>query len=285
MRFIFSVVLVCLMSAVVRGFSPSARVFGVKTARLDSGRSLSQQSRGRVEAVKMVSPSAVLAAPVMYSMMSANEYITHRWYQHAEMSKVGWWKALGLPKIKGGGHVEHHAETRDDMSLKLDDPKWVTTPAAKSLDSDKYRGTAFTWLTSAIMTLQMTLTSAPIFTLLMGFSLKSFFVMLMPSMLLHTLVWNCLHPNMHGLPDIPITEGPPARALAFLRNSAYFKWLYTNHEGHHVVGGQGNYNVCCPGTDHVLGTFVKEEDWRPRQAASLAKLNKPTTPEPDLVVS
>ena len=47
-------------------------------------------------------------------------------------------------KLKGGGHVEHHAETYDDMSLKKD-PRWRRTPAAASLDSDAFRGTAFTW--------------------------------------------------------------------------------------------------------------------------------------------
>ena len=36
---------------------------------------------------------------------------------------------MSLPKVKGGGHVEHHAETYDDMSLKTDE-KWMNTPAA-----------------------------------------------------------------------------------------------------------------------------------------------------------
>jgi hypothetical protein len=36
------------------------------------------------------------------------------------------------PQIKGGGHVEHHAETYDDMSLKSD-PMWKKTPASKHL--------------------------------------------------------------------------------------------------------------------------------------------------------
>ena len=47
--------------------------------------------------------AAVAAAPIMYGLMSINEYMTHRWYQHAEISKVGWWKALRMPKVKGGG--------------------------------------------------------------------------------------------------------------------------------------------------------------------------------------
>ena len=31
-----------------------------------------------------------------------------------------------------------------------------------------------------------------------------------------------------------------------------------------MVGGKGNYNVCCPLTDHLVGTFVPEREWRPR---------------------
>ena len=32
--------------------------------------------------------------------------------------------------------------------------------------------------------------------------------------------------------------------------------------GHHVLGGQCNYNVCCPMTDHLLGTYVPVEEWQ-----------------------
>jgi hypothetical protein len=226
-------------------------------------------------ALKMGLPPQVaagLAAPVMYGLMSINEYMTHRWYQHAEISKVGWWKSLGMPKVKGGGHVEHHAETLDDMTLKTD-AKWRESPAAKSLDDDVYRGTAFTWLTSGIMTIQMCISVIPIYTLLLGFSLSTTFALLFPSMMIHALIWNALHPNMHGLPDMPISGGAPASWMAGLRNSKFFKFLYQNHEGHHVLGGQGNYNVCCPGTDHLVGTYIPEAAWRPRQAASLAKMN------------
>ena len=282
--------------------------------------------------------AAVAAAPIMYGLMSINEYMTHRWYQHAEISKVGWWKALRMPKVKGGGHVEHHAETLDDMvstsfcesgscvlacsldrkgrpcdsamarplfmmqddafanpsfsfvasndipdtihyylqTLKMDE-KWKNTPAAKSLDSDAYRGTGFTWMTSFIMMIQMCISVIPIYTMGLGFTLSSTFAMLLPAMFLHALVWNALHPNMHGLPDMPAREGAPSSWMAGLRDSAYFKYLYQNHEGHHVAGGQANYNVCCPGTDHLLGTYMSQAQWRPRQEASIAKMNKPVT--------
>ena len=37
--------------------------------------------------------------------------------------------------------------------------------------------------------------------------------------------------------------------------------------GHHVLGGQCNYNVCCPGTDHLLGTYVPSAVWSQRMRA------------------
>ena len=97
----------------------------------------------------------VLAAPVMYALMSVNEYATHRWYQHEEFNRDHAFQRFcqrvaafvskrpiflkdgrrNMIKIKGGGHVEHHAETYDDMSLKKD-AKWRQTKAAASLDSD-----------------------------------------------------------------------------------------------------------------------------------------------------
>ena len=37
--------------------------------------------------------------------------------------------------------------------------------------------------------------------------------------------------------------GAPSRPLEGLRNTAYFKYIYENHQGHHVLGGQCNYNA------------------------------------------
>merc|ERR1712182_1091 len=99
---------------------------------------------------------------------------------------------------------------------------------------------------------------------LMGYKLKHTFMCLAPGMLLHAAVWNALHPNMHSLPDIPISDGVPSSWLAWARSSKFFKFLYVNHEGHHVIGGKGNYNVCCPLTDHLVGTFIPEAQWRAR---------------------
>ena len=103
--------------------------------------------------------------------MSINEYFTHKYYQHAEFNTSPWFQWLArtpcvrplgktVPKTGGGGHVEHHAETLDDMTLKTD-AKWRSTKVAKSLDDDLYRGTAFTWTQTRVMTSQMLSTTIP----------------------------------------------------------------------------------------------------------------------------
>ena len=60
---------------------------------------------------------------------------------------------------------------------------------------------------------------------------------------------------MHGLGDVPWSYGFASKPLAFLRNTPYFKYIYENHQGHHVLGGQCNYNVCCPMTDHLVRAY------------------------------
>jgi len=252
-----------------------------------------------------LSPVKVLVSiPALYALMSVNEYATHRWYQHEEFNRDHAFNRLfqrllhftkkrpltveragkqynNVVKIFGGGHVEHHAETYDDMSLKKDD-KWRATKAAKSLDSDTFRGTAFTWTVTAMMTGQMLPTSLPVFAL-MGFTLLETFAVLLPGMLIHALVWNMLHPPMHGLPDVPGSFGAPGRPLAFLRNTPYFKYIYENHQGHHVLGGQANYNVCCPLTDHLMGTYVKPAAWSAKMRSvpgpdAVARWGTPVSP-------
>jgi len=87
----------------------------------------------------------------------------------------------------------------------------------------------------------------------------------------HALVWNMLHPPMHGLPKVPASFGAPSawpfRLDDRLRNSPDFKYIDENHQGHHVLGGQANYNVCCPLTDHLLGTYVSAPVWSKKMRA------------------
>ena len=107
------------------------------------------------------------------------------------------------------------------------------------------------------MTIQMIPTFLPVFMGLLKFSLVQSILFLIPAMLIHGIIWNTIHPNMHGLSDVPMNEGPPSNMLSRWRNSGYFKYIYRYHEMHHIVGGTANYNVCCPLTDHILGTYQK----------------------------
>ena len=131
--------------------------------------------------------------------------------------------------------MEHHAETLDDMSLKSD-KRWKASPAAKALDADTYRGTAFSWKVFSLMTLQMLPTAIPCF-MMIGFSFFHTILMLIPALLLHGLVWNAIHPTMHGLQEVPLAFGPPSNILSRFTSSPYFRYIYKNHVGHHVVGG------------------------------------------------
>ena len=264
----------CALCA-AQAFSPAATLRPHSTRSLAAVAAQPVSRRAEAEPSMFLSlPKIAISVPTLYALMSVNEYVTHRWYQHEEFNRDHLFQRFcqyvarivsrrpiftpdgrrNLIKLKGGGHVEHHAETYDDMSLKKD-PRWRKTKAAASLDSDTFRGTAFTWPVTGIMTMQMMPTTLPVFALL-GFSLLETIAVLLPGMLVHALVWNMLHPPMHGLPEVPSSVGAPSAPLAALRNTAYFKYIYENHQGHHVLGGQCNYNVCCPLTDHLLGTYV-----------------------------
>jgi hypothetical protein len=217
---------------------------------------------------------AVVGLPVMYGIMSLNEYLTHRYYQHNEIGQTEIYKQLRenklIPKIDGGGHVEHHAETFDDMSLKIDDEAWMRSPPAQRLNEDPWRGTAFTWAVTAMMIAQCIPTTYPIFHLL-GWSVLETTALFLPAMILHGLVWNALHPHMHGLPDVPASVGLPSSLLAPLRSSPAFAALWENHAGHHVASGRANYNVCCPGVDFLAGTAMPRSEWEPKVRHRVAK--------------
>lgn len=267
-------------------FAPAAQRSLSMTPPLAPARAAQPQMVGTV--------GKILALPTMYALMSVNEYVTHRYFQHAEFNKQAFLQRAsqlltGKPiKVRGGGHVEHHAETYDDMSLKNDE-RWKRTPAAASLNDDVFRGTAFSWKVSGLMCIQMLPTTLPAYAAL-GFTLPATVALLLPSMLLHALLWNALHPPMHGLGNVPISYGAPSSTLSRFLNSRYFKWIYENHMGHHVLGGQCNYNVCCPLTDHLVGTFVPTKDWAPKMrplprgaeiiAPAVAPRGVPQLPEP-----
>ena len=183
----------------------------------------------------------ILVVPTMYTLMSLNEYMTHRYFQHLEFNRPdNFIKLKNLlsrftgkspldHKMAGDGHVEHHAETYDDMSLK-NDARWRSNAVAKALDADPFRGTAFHWKATLLMTIQMIPSAFPTY-MLMGWSARATLAILLPSMLIHAIVWNAVHPPMHGLPPVALKFGfgtgfPGGAALSrWILESAYGRFI------------------------------------------------------------
>jgi len=263
-----------LMGAALMGSIASASAFAPVVGKVGgrarvglSSCARTRPSRDAETKMDMGIASAIAGIPLMYGLLSGNEYVTHRYFQHNEMGKLKIYQSLKkqgkLPHLPTTVHVEHHAETYDDMMLKTDDPVWMKSKPAQLLNDDPYRGTIFAWDATALMFAQCIPSVYPAFFLL-GWSFAATTALFVPAMLIHGLVWNALHPHMHGLPDVPASVGLPSSVFASLRGSAVFEYLRVHHVGHHVASGQVNYNVCCPGMDAIVGTFMTEEEWTPK---------------------
>lgn len=196
----------------------------------------------------------VVGLAALYAIMSMAEYVYHRYFQHLGLNKVGAVrtvrKTFKLNTFQGDGHVEHHRETLDDMTLDVEPGRELV------LDIDPFRGTSFPWHGTLKMFIGVFLLAFPTLTFL-GWSAQVIVPVVVSAMLFHALLWNALHPHMHGLPDVPLEVGAPSWVLKGFRDSALFNFLRENHAGHHrAVGSHGNYNVCCPGVDQIVGTNV-----------------------------
>ena len=98
-------------SAFSVGKVTSSRVKSFKPLTINSRSSaaVSNTKMSMLPAIQAMAPlsKVLLGLPVMYMLFSANEYVTHRYYQHNEIGKMFFYKTLrkfGLfPKIDGGG--------------------------------------------------------------------------------------------------------------------------------------------------------------------------------------
>ncbi|CAL1169946.1 unnamed protein product [Cladocopium goreaui] len=204
----------------------------------------------------------VVGLAALYAIMSMAEYVYHRYFQHLGLNKVGAVrtvrKTFKLNTFQGDGHVEHHRETLDDMTLDVEPGRELV------LDIDPFRGAGagdqlqyqlpMAWYFEDVY---WRLSVGFPYAYFPGWSAQVIVPVVVSAMLFHALLWNALHPHMHGLPDVPLEVGAPSWVLKAFRDSALFNFLRENHAGHHrAVGSHGNYNVCCPGVDQIVGTNV-----------------------------
>mmetsp|Transcript_99847 Transcript_99847/g.316986 ORF Transcript_99847/g.316986 Transcript_99847/m.316986 type:complete len:316 (+) Transcript_99847:71-1018(+) len=197
--------------------------------------------------------SAVSGAAVLYIVISFTEYAYHRYVQHLDLNRLGVYQfgrqVLGAPTLVGDFHMLHHRETLDDMSIE---------PLSKDAfpDATVHRGTSATWLSFFKMAFIVMLQACIPLTAL-GWSLPAAAVAVLSSTLLHLRAYNSLHPQLHGLPNVTLAEGPPSFPPGSFYESGYARWLRQYHVVHHRSRASRNFNVCCPLVDHLLGTHAE----------------------------
>ena len=101
----------------------SSRMNSFKPLTINSRSSapVSSTKMSMLPAIQAMAPLSklILGIPVMYMLFSANEYVTHRYYQHNEIGKMWFYKTLRkfnlFPKMDGGGL--QNTVTFEDNSL------------------------------------------------------------------------------------------------------------------------------------------------------------------------
>lgn len=194
-----------------------------------------------------VLPAELRALVASLGVFTFFEYCFHRWVMHAqdgtlEQTLFGAYQTL---------HITHHCETKRDMTLEDagdSDPRHIyfsaattaasvaiSTAGLAALDRGFGLGLAEGHLGAAALPLVSGAVAA-----------------------LHTSIWQTLHGDIHEYlsPNVP---GALNRFDPLSADTPYTRWMVSNHVGHHVVRGQGNYNIVFPGPDYLLGTgFVPE---------------------------
>jgi len=179
-------------------------------------------------------------AILTYSLWSLVEWGYHNYAMHAKP------RSLGRRFLRHHNllHINHHKDTNPDMTLQED------------FDVDSvYFHTRVTLYTPVLGCMVLSTVIA-----LTGAGIPYWWTLVATSAisLLHGAMWNTLHADSHGL-DIDFEHGPP-RLKSLPRDNAYSHWVIRNHSLHHVMHGVGNFNIVCPGWDHVLGTYYYPTD-------------------------
>mmetsp|Transcript_97674 Transcript_97674/g.280629 ORF Transcript_97674/g.280629 Transcript_97674/m.280629 type:complete len:317 (+) Transcript_97674:61-1011(+) len=195
---------------------------------------------------------ALSGLAVLYVVLSFTEYAYHRFVQHLELNNVPFYqiarKAIGAPAVAPDFHINHHRETLQDMSI---DP----LPRKVWPEATAQRGTAATWWSFAKMSACIFMPAYPLLSLV-GWSLPIAVLAVLAATLLHLMMYNSLHPQLHGLPDVSLADGPPSFGPDSFQKSDLGRWLIEYHVVHHRTRASRNFNVICPLFDQLLGTYA-----------------------------
>jgi len=174
--------------------------------------------------------SYILPIAVTYAVMSISEWFLHAKLMHDPRTRMGKF------------HIAHHQEVNNDMTLRMkkNDPY---------LSDAEWRGTGFSWrMIRRLMPLVIIM--GAIGHLVFGtVSLVLVFLLFAYTV----LVWNAVHPFMHGLSQPPFSYGP---SLPLLIPDVWRNYLVSHHTKHHTYGGTRNFNVTLPGADVLFGSVA-----------------------------
>jgi sterol desaturase/sphingolipid hydroxylase (fatty acid hydroxylase superfamily) len=144
-------------------------------------------------------------------------------------------------------HIQHHAETNRDMTMKED-----FNP----------HGIYFSYKT----TLGATAASvASLAAVILGFGIKGIsapevMAASVGMAVIHGIFWARLHSDSHEV-KLEYSDGLPTPfGIPMDYSKGPLAWLLVNHVGHHDINAVGNFNIVLPGADHVFGTYWEKKE-------------------------
>mmetsp|Transcript_13474 Transcript_13474/g.30507 ORF Transcript_13474/g.30507 Transcript_13474/m.30507 type:complete len:153 (-) Transcript_13474:376-834(-) len=146
--------------------------------------------------------------PAVYAIFSWSEWFVHKHVMHTA--------------LLDDSHMAHHCETRYDMSLSF---------CSDSLDTDVYRGTAFSWPCTICIAAIAWAEAALVYAAIYGnVRVTTVTAVVLGCALYQGVMWNTVHTRMHD-------------------------YLECNHIEHHHSYGKRRFNVTLPGADFFMGTY------------------------------
>mmetsp|Transcript_10353 Transcript_10353/g.25707 ORF Transcript_10353/g.25707 Transcript_10353/m.25707 type:complete len:174 (-) Transcript_10353:190-711(-) len=167
--------------------------------------------------------------PAVYAIFSWSEWFVHKHVMHTA--------------LLDDSHMAHHCETRYDMSLSF---------CSDSLDTDVYRGTAFSWPCTICIAAIAWAEAALVYAAIYGnVRVTTVTAVVLGCALYQGVMWNTVHTRMHGMRPPSVLHGAPSIGV----RNMWTDYLECNHIEHHHSYGKRRFNVTLPGADFFMGTY------------------------------
>lgn len=175
----------------------------------------------------------------VYLVASLQEWLFHKYLMHR--NSLSLFKSLYL------NHILHHKTTMEDYSIRNGETEYICV--------DIYG-------TEDILQIAFVFSfNTGFFYFVFGKTVSLFIISTTVAMMLlvNILVWNTIHPYVHGM-DPALVCHPPGLAKKYLseKSNPIVRFLVENHKRHHD-NKNTNFNIVFPGADYLLGTSYKSK--------------------------